>query len=266
VADGVRIRLAGAVHALPAMPSSGRRSGRRRIRLLAVLAVRDEMRFLPGWFANVAPHLDGVVALDDGSTDGSREFLESRPEVVELLRGSAGRARWDEVGNYRALIDAAVRRGAGWIVSLDADHRVEHEFRERVERVVRRGRPLGISAYTFRMRELWGASDRYRADGLWGKKLRPGLFRARADHVFDERELHASKAPEQSRILGAFAKADLEVYHLRMIEGADRAARRDRYEHLDPEARWQPDEGYAYLTDERGLQLSPIPAGREWVE
>jgi hypothetical protein len=261
-----RLGLAKALYALPQIPSGGRGPARRRVRLLGVLAVRDEMRFLPGWFENVAPHLDGVVALDDGSTDGSAEFLESRPEVIELLRVPAERERWDEVGNYRSLVRAAVRHGAGWIVSLDADERVEREFRDRAERVIRRGRLLGLSAYAVRMLELWDAPDRLRADGVWGQKLPPRLFRARADHVFDERELHASKAPEQGRVLGlVFARADLHVYHLRMIEPEDRAARRDRYERLDPGARWQPKQGYAYLTDEAGLQVRPIPAGREWV-
>ena len=251
---------------LPQIPSWGIGTPARRVRLLAVLAVRDEMRHLPGWFGNVAPHVDGVVALDDGSTDGSAEFLASRPEVLELLRVPAERAEWDEVGNYRLLVQAALRHGAEWIVSLDADHRVERRFRARAERVIRRGGRLGFTAYAFRLRELWGAPDRYRADGLWGQKLRARLFQARPDHAFDEQPLHASKAPEQSRVAGGFPRADLEVYHLRMIAAADRTARRVRYEALDPDGRYQPVEGYAYLTDERGLELKRVPPYRRWTE
>ena len=239
---------------LPQVPSAGRGTAPRRVRLLVVLAARDEMRFLPGWFANVAPHVDGVVALDDGSTDGTTELLESRPEVVELIRRPRGRAAWDEVGDYKALISAAVQAEADWIVSLDADHRVEREFRDRAERVIRRGGRLGLSAYAFHVRELWGGPDTYRADGVWGKKVRARLFRARADHEFDERALHAHKGPRQAQVLGRYPVADLEVYHLRMLEPADREARRRRYETLDPDAVYQPGLGYAYLTDETGLR------------
>src|SRR4051812_26875775 len=56
----------------PPIPSGGPDMSRRRaVRMLALLAVRDEMAYLPGWLDNVAGQVDGVVALDDGSADGS---------------------------------------------------------------------------------------------------------------------------------------------------------------------------------------------------
>ena len=59
-------------------------------------------------------------------------------------------------------------------------------------------------------------------------------------------------------MLGRYPVADLEVYHLRMLEPADREARRRRYEALDPDAAFQPGLGYAYLTDEAGLRLRQV--------
>lgn len=244
------------------VPSWGLRR-RRSLRLVALLACRDEMCFLPGLMANVAPHVDGIVALDDGSSDGSAEFLAERPELLELIRRPRERPDWDEAGNYRALVEAALRQGADWAISLDADERVEREFRVRAERVIRRGEALGLSAYAVRLRDLWDSRDRYRADGLWAGKAPPRLFRLRDDHDFDDRPLHASKVPGQA---GRVPTADLLVYHLRMLTPEDRRARRERYERLDPEARWQPREGYAYLTDETGLVLRRVPRRRGFVE
>ncbi len=57
-----------------------------RVRLLAVTMVRDEIRFLPGLLRNIAPQVDGIIALDDGSSDGSGRLLEECPQVLELLR------------------------------------------------------------------------------------------------------------------------------------------------------------------------------------
>ena len=97
-----------------------------------MLPFRDEMRFLPGWFANVLPHVDGVVALDDGSSDGSAEFVGAQPKVEALLHtGRRAAEPWDCGANRRRLYAAAGDCGAQWIVGLDADERVERDFRRR---------------------------------------------------------------------------------------------------------------------------------------
>jgi Glycosyl transferase family 2 len=249
------------------VPSSGPSlPARRRVRLLALIQVRDEARYLPGWIANVSPHVDGIVALDDGSRDGSAELLDRRPEVLELLRVPADRPAWDELGNYRRLVEAGVRHGADWLLSLDADERLEQDFRRRAERVIRRGRLLGLSAYSLRLCDLWDGPDRFRSDGIWRGKRVARLFRARADHVFDERPLHARKIPRQGHRLGRVPAADLRLYHLRMLRPEDRLERSRRYQALDPEGRYQPDEGYAYLTDETGLRLRRMRPARGSVE
>lgn len=237
---------------------------RRRVRLIATTMVRNERDRIEAMLRNVGAQVDGIVALDDGSTDGTAQILAGAPEVIEVLRNPTDRERWDEPGGHRRLVAAALAHGADWIVAIDADERLERDFRERAERVIRRGRLFGLTAYALTLRELWGTSDTYRADGVWGRKRVARLFRARADHRFDERPLHASKAPLQGRVFGRFPPADLVVYHLRMIRPEDRIARRDRYLALDPQARWQPGIGYDYLTDERGAVLRRVPRRRDW--
>lgn len=246
----------------PAIPSGPPpRRPRRRVRLIATTFVRDEIDELPGFVANVAPHVDGIVALDDGSLDATGEWLEARPEVLEVLR--VPRGPLDEARNHRLLVAAAVRHGAQWMLSIDADERVEERFRDRAERIIRRGSPFGLAAYAIHLRELWDGEDRVRVDGIWGRKSIARLFRALPDHQFDDVPLHAHKAPLQARVLGRFPPADLILYHRAMITPQQRAARRARYEELDPDCRYQRI-GYAYLTDETGLRLERLPRGRGW--
>jgi hypothetical protein len=210
--------------------------------------------------------VDGIVALDDGSTDGTLEFLAECPSVIDLVRVPADRPGWDEVGNYRRLLGAALAHCPAWTVVLDVDDRVERDFRARAERTIRRGRWRSRRAYAVRVRELWDAPDQYRADGMWGRKCQSRLFELRHDHVVDESEFHAQKAPLQFRDRhGNYPLADLELYHLHMLTAQSREARRLRYEELDPLSRWQK-EGYAYLTDEAGLRLARIQPDRMYVE
>jgi glycosyltransferase involved in cell wall biosynthesis len=238
----------------------------RHVRLLALLPIRDHLHYLPGYIASIAPQVDGIIALDDGSTDGTGEFLESRREVLEVLRNPPDRPTWDEMGNHQRLLAAALRHGAEWVVNVDADERLERDFRRRCERVIRRGRLLGYTAYGLRLRDLWDSRDHYRADGIWGDKTTPRLYKARPDHKLDGRALHGSKAPLQARVCGRYPIADLNIYHLGMLTPELRDARRKRYEALDPTARWQPKLGYAYLTDCSGLQRFRIAKGREYVD
>jgi hypothetical protein len=236
---------------------------RRRHQLIALVAFRDEMRFLPDFFANVAPHVDGIVALDDQSVDGSAAFVAAQPSVLELLTVPPGaQAELEDGLNHRALTEAAWRHGAGWLLGLDADERLEDDFRRRAELEIRSAEARGADAMWVHFRELWDRPDQYRVDGLWGAKRKACLFRSMPEHRFDDRRLHAIWAsmpppPED------WPQADLNIYHLRMLDPADRRLRQERYRRLDPDNVWQ-SIGYDYLLDDKELALETVPPGRRF--
>ena len=101
-----------------------------------------------------------------------------------------------------------------------------------------------------------------RLDGIWGAKRKACLFRSDPAHRFDERRLHAIWASWPPAD-GDYPTADLRLYHLRMIEPADRLRRVERYRRLDPDHTWQAI-GYDYLLDEAGIELAPLEAGRDY--
>ena len=237
---------------------------RRRPRLLAMLAFRDEMRFLPDYFANLRPHVDGIVALDDGSRDGSGEYVAAQPEVLHLLRQPARTPHvWDDAANHRRLVEAALAFAPDWLLGLDADERLERDFRARAEREIHAGERAGRLALRLIVRELWDDPLRYRADGIWGDKSSARLFAARPDHLFHDQRLHCHWAPLNSRVDGDFPRADLVFYHLRMLHAEDRAARQRRYEAADPQREFQAI-GYDYLTRIEGLRLEDVAADRAY--
>jgi hypothetical protein len=222
------------------------------------------MRFLPGLVENLCPHVDGIVALDDQSRDGSAEFMAAQPLVVELLKVKPGAQEELEDGrNHEALTRAAWEHDPDWLLGLDADERVERDFRNRAEREIDRAERRGHTAMWLPFRELWDSSTCFRVDGVWGQKRKACLFKASRDHVFDRKRVHAIWAslpvPE-----GDWPTADLELYHLRMLNPRDRAPRVARYRRIDPDNVWQPF-GYDYMLDDHGVELESIIRGREFL-
>ena len=221
------------------------------------------MRFLPGLIENLAPHVDGIIALDDQSTDESAAFMAAQPLVLELLTVPPGAQEELEDGrNHRALIEASWRHDPDWLFGVDADERVEREFRARAEREIDRAESLGHDALWVPFRELWDDPMTYRVDGIWGEKRKACLFKASRQHVFDTKRVHAiwASMPVPD---GDWPRADLELYHLRMLHREDRAGRQARYLRIDPDSEWQAI-GYDYLLDEEGLELRRIAPGREY--
>lgn len=222
------------------------------------------MRFLPGLFENLTGQVDGVVALDDQSTDESRAFVESQSLLLELLTVPLGaQEELEDSKNRPRMTRAAWEHDADWLLGIDADERVEQGFRERAEREIDRAEAEGHAAMWVPFLELWDAPDQVRVDGVWGEKRKACLFKADRSHQFEERRLHSNWA-SWPYPPGGFPRADLRLYHLRMIRPEDREARAARYLRLDPDRVWQ-EIGYDYLVDESGMELRPIEPGRGYT-
>lgn len=120
--------------------------------------VRNEMdRFLPRAVKAWKEVSDRIVVCDDGSTDGSAEFLEDQGcEVIQgdwHMQGNEWRAR-------QALWDAAVP-GSEWIVHLDADQVPAADFRPYLK-----NKRVGFVVY-----DMWDETH-YRDDPAWDAHTR----------------------------------------------------------------------------------------------
>ena len=95
--------------------------------LICLLPVRNAAAYLPGFFDSLRAFCDGVIALDDGSTDATPDILRAEPLVKRILTQSdrGNFTGWNDAANRNALPRAAGDLQPRWIISLDADEVID---------------------------------------------------------------------------------------------------------------------------------------------
>ena len=63
-------------------------------------------------------------------------------------------------------MEAAWRHRPDWLLGVDADERLERDFRLRAESEIREAERLANTALWVPFRELWDAPDQVRVDGI----------------------------------------------------------------------------------------------------
>jgi hypothetical protein len=236
------------------------------MRVVALLQARNEEQHLPAWLQNVSDSVDGIIALDDGSTDATADMLRASPKLVELMMNDADQP-WNERANQTALVEASRRHGADWALCLDADERLELRFTDQLASALDAAEAAGKTAFLFSVCELWDDPETYRVDGVWSMKTICRLFKNDAAHRrFDPRPWHRFWPPLEvvAELNTRAVCAGDRIYHLRMIRREDRMARVARYEAIDPDHRFQRI-GYRYLVDDTGIELERVASERRYV-
>ena len=213
-----------------------------RPKCIAVFSYRYDVQLVPALIENLRPVVDGWISWDDR-------------QASTTFTGDTQRRK--------LLIQAAYDAGAQWVLAMDPDERLERRAAQVVPWMIRM--PFA-SSWSFQLRELY-APDAYRIDGVWGRKRQTRLFRLEDRQFpiaetgsFDSAELHQ---PWVSDRRGRW-RADLNLYHLKMITPERRQARSALYNALDPQGQFQKI-GYDYLADDSGAVLETISAGRDYL-
>ncbi|MGE0736598.1 MAG: glycosyltransferase family 2 protein [Alphaproteobacteria bacterium] len=236
-----------------------------RLNNFCLIAVRNEERYLPGFLHHIRDHLDGILALDDCSTDATADILKRDPRVISILREeNHGPPHANETKNRNRLLDEAARLNAGWVLCADADERFEEAFLRRIPEHADRGARTGQHVRCVRIVNLWNAPNLYRVDGLCGPRWAPRMFKMPKQFTKRAFGLHRPWfPPELDNAPKAYMNAYL--YHLRMIERDDREARFEKFRSVDPNNEHQ-GVGYRHMIDETNLKLMPVLPGRRYTD
>ncbi|HWB52989.1 MAG TPA: glycosyltransferase family 2 protein [Tepidisphaeraceae bacterium] len=93
------------------------------MRTLIAMPVYNELKYVAGVIQRVKQFCPNLLVVDDGSTDGTGELLETIHGINRIVHST-------NLGYGQSLIDAfnwAARRGFDWVITMDCDEQHEPE-------------------------------------------------------------------------------------------------------------------------------------------
>ena len=207
-----------------------------RPHLVCLLPICNGEDFLPEYLTSARHFANAIVALDDGSTDDTRAILEADPLVKVILsnppRESA--AGWDDAENRLRLLGAAGELSPRWILSLDADERIDPSDADALSSFVTSDALPGL-AYGFRLYRMWNDQ----CDPHYRYAYR--LFAHEPDQSFPPERLHFNPIPEQISRVG-WVRTTIRIQHFGLSSQARVALARRKYQEADPEGEFAQDD------------------------
>jgi dolichol-phosphate mannosyltransferase len=108
------------------------------VRILIAIPVFNEIKYVGRVLDKVRHYHDDILVIDDGSTDGTSQFLAQRAasDDVKLIQHESNR------GYGQSIIDAfdwADAHGYDWVITMDCDEQHEPEMIPQFVRCIGRG-------------------------------------------------------------------------------------------------------------------------------
>lgn len=204
-------------------------------RIVASMIVKNEInRYLPLAVSHLLTYVTEVRVLDDGSDDGTYEWLAERESIGIKVKRNEGPEFFEHEGRARQnLFEWTLQGRPEYILSIDADEFVGDPS------VILDGIQSQQDVYTLDLVEGWKVNQggiSIRVDGLWGPRKVPSLFKAprlrRADRNWRilDKALACGREPI-AVIRGSRGAPHLktELFHFGWLQESERQRRAERY-------------------------------------
>ncbi len=144
------------------------------MKLVVMLRVKDGMLFAEIWYNYICNLADEIVVVDNGSTDGTFEYLSNCSKVSKIVKTEGFHEGRDRI----IMLQLARERNADWLMTLDIDEIFEKNTKRRdLDRLMNHKR---VKTWDFRLFHLINDEDHFCASWRDLKELsypRRSLFK-----------------------------------------------------------------------------------------
>jgi len=210
-------------------------------RVVAMLRIKNEERWIERCLSSLVDIVDGIVILDDGSTDRTPEVARAFPKVLryEYVKHT----EVDEVRDKNLLLSWTLALKPDWILALDGDEELGSLSRWLIPREIARITPYNpeFTCLSFRFIYFWNDESTYRTDAEYADVWHPRLFTSWNQDLSSLRftcqkghgaGFHCGSIPQG--LIGRAKKAAIVVKHYGYLDPDRRLRKYEFYRHNDP--------------------------------
>lgn len=147
------------------------------MKTIALLPFKNEERYLPSFLSTISRCCDGLIAIDDGSTDNGKEILEAAatPGFFVNVHSKQPHSSWSVHETRQELIDLGRKAGGTHFVYLDADETFTAPFLKKFPKVLANMKPG--DKVSMQWLAVWKSMDHYRNDAsVWSNNYKDFIF------------------------------------------------------------------------------------------
>lgn len=202
------------------------------MRIVGMARVKNEARWIARVVRAALNVCDGVVVLDDNSTDGTGDVCADvcRERVAVLNSPFTG---LDEVRDKNYLLHWVSQMRPEYVFHFDGDEELSPDGTCGILDAIE-SQPEA-DAWYMRILYLWDSPDQVRVDGVYGRFTRPSLFKFVPGRKFGATayggNFHCGNVPGPIQHLGP---CGARLLHYGYMERADRLRKFDWYNDHDP--------------------------------
>ncbi len=198
-------------------------------KIISLLRVKNGEKYLPRLLTQLGRITDGVIVLDDGSTDSTKDICESCKFVLEYeyqelpFNGGRDRIRLHKMAEIFE---------PDWICSLDVDELFE-ESREGEIRKLLEDSPHNILSWTFPLMYLWNDERHYRIDGEYRNVTAVRIFRYNPKWLPKDIVAHSVASPPEVIASEVIERSSIRIKHFGYMTEEEREVKYNYYSDRD---------------------------------